>query len=394
MLSNDLGVAERAVVELARVALTRDDDGVRQICRRLIRRPPTNRDLAPRLKSELAEVLSAAPVSDSSPLRNAGTSLWSSPKTEENDFLWIEYPRLVHAPVYPSSLASAVESLVTEHQHPGRLESYGLSPAGRVLFTGPPGVGKTLTASYIASQLELPLITVNLASLMSSLMGRTGQNVQEVMGRATKEPCVLLFDEFDAVAKSRGDHSDVGEVKRLANVILQQLDLWSGKGLLIAATNHPDLLDSAVHRRFDLKLPFFMPGFEERSRCISEHDIIQRIGLDANGVALLAFVSAGYSPAEIHNWIRQQARRAITAAPAHDLTPSDLESALLENVKSRAQLLSSENPDNRAQLAFLLKSELRWTHRRIASWLGVSHVTIGKDVARMDEIKSGEPHGG
>lgn len=138
----------------------------------------------------------------------------------------------------------------------------GLAPDRMLLFCGLPGTGKTMAAHWLAQELKLPLLTLNLATVMSSYLGKTGNNLKAVFDHANTRPCVLLLDEFDAIAKRRDDGSDVGELKRLVNVLLQALDDWPANSLLVAATNHGELLDPAVWRRFDRIIDFEKPSAE------------------------------------------------------------------------------------------------------------------------------------
>ncbi|EIY2608225.1 AAA family ATPase [Pseudomonas aeruginosa] len=156
-----------------------------------------------------------------------------------------------------------LDLIVGEFKNLKKLSEFGISPTSKVLFTGPPGVGKTVAARYLASKLKLPLVVLDLASVVSSFLGRTGVNIKKALEYASSRPCVLLLDEIDSIAKKRDDISDVGEIKRLVTVVLQELDLWQSKGILIAATNHYHLLDPAVQRRFDRVVEFKRPGFLE-----------------------------------------------------------------------------------------------------------------------------------
>lgn len=173
----------------------------------------------------------------------------------------MEEPSIVNAPKpnLSKSVEEALLQIVAERKQVNKLEKHGLEPTKTVLFTGPPGVGKTMSALWLASELKLPLQLLDLASLMSSFLGKTGNNLKSVFNEAISKPCVLLLDEFDAIAKHRGDDIEVGELKRLVTVLLQVLDSWPPSSLLIAATNHPELLDSAVWRRFDEQIEFDKP---------------------------------------------------------------------------------------------------------------------------------------
>jgi SpoVK/Ycf46/Vps4 family AAA+-type ATPase len=149
-------------------------------------------------------------------------------------------------------LEETLSQLIQERRQTERLASMGLSPTRSAIFVGPPGVGKTLTARWLASQLGVPLYVLDLTAVMSSLLGRSGTNLRAALDFAKRSPCVLLLDEIDAIAKRRSDDTDVGELKRLVTVILQEVDEWPATGLLLAATNHSELIDPALWRRFDL----------------------------------------------------------------------------------------------------------------------------------------------
>jgi hypothetical protein len=385
MIPLPAGSTAAALADLARVALSGDDDGTRQLIRRLIRRPPADIGESVQLKATLTAILADAPKSRSGPLR--GQPSIADVAIEDLEFAWVQPPGGMKEPILATELAHSISALVEEHRNPGRLALYGLTASRAVLFTGPPGVGKTLTAGYVASELQLPLITVNIASLMSSLMGKTAQNLQSVIDRAGQQTCVLFLDEFDALAKSRDDLSDIGEVKRLVNVVLQQMDQWPAGSLLIAATNHPQLLDPAVHRRFDATIHFAAPGYAERLRFLRDNDVLLLGGSSDEQLSILALVSENWSLAELDNWINRTARRAILGANDESRAALGLTQALVEGAGRYARDWIAESADRRRQLATLASVHLRWTQRTIAAWLGVSHVTIGKDLARSADSK-------
>ncbi|MBI1765897.1 MAG: ATP-binding protein [Acidobacteria bacterium] len=152
-----------------------------------------------------------------------------------------------------------IESILLEHRRAEVLQSYGLRPVDRLLFHGPPGCGKTLTAEVLAAELSRPLAIVRMDSLISSFLGETAANLRKVFDFAKTTPLLLLFDEFDAVAKERSDQSEHGELKRVVNAVLQMMDNCETRSVLIAATNHEAILDSAVWRRFEEVLVFALP---------------------------------------------------------------------------------------------------------------------------------------
>ncbi|PSV88401.1 AAA family ATPase [Photobacterium iliopiscarium] len=162
-------------------------------------------------------------------------------------------------PVYSDSVYNSLEQVLLERKYVDALLSEGLLPTKSLIFQGPPGVGKTMSARWIANELGLPLLVLDLATVMSSFLGKTGSNVRAVLEHAMSFPCVLLLDEFDAIAKRRDDDHELGELKRLVTVLLQTIDEWPASSLLIAATNHGELLDPAIWRRFDMEILFSIP---------------------------------------------------------------------------------------------------------------------------------------
>ncbi|MBW9110147.1 AAA family ATPase [Microbacterium ureisolvens] len=382
MGADELGQLEQALVDVTRVALSGDADGVRQLGRRLARRPPADALHPLALKEMLFSLMAAAPQPDISPLRGQVAA--------SDEMSWVQHPSGVAPPVLTPDVREAVSLIIAEHSLPERLQEFGLAPSRAILFTGPPGVGKTLTASYVASELHLPLITLNLASLMSSLMGQTGKNLQDVLARAASEACIVFLDEFDAIAKRRVDASDVGEVKRLVNVVLQQLDQWPPGGLLVAATNHPQLLDPAVHRRFDSSIDFTLPGFDERVRFLESSNITALRESDNAALQIVALISDGWSLADLKSWTNHAARTAVMGSPEGHV---DITDALLRSAQLHARNWSAKSVEKRSELSRLAAQRLGWSQRRIADWLGVSHVTIGKDVKRAGGERDGRREG-
>lgn len=165
--------------------------------------------------------------------------------------------------VWPEPVQTELIVTLTERSKTEELLEQGLSPTKSLLFVGAPGVGKTVAARWLANKLDRPLLTLDLSAVMSSYLGRTGGNIRIVLDYARNSPCVLLLDEFDAIAKRRDDSGEIGELKRLVTVLLQEIDSWPSDGLLIAATNHPELLDPAVWRRFDRVVEFPNPTINE-----------------------------------------------------------------------------------------------------------------------------------
>jgi len=158
---------------------------------------------------------------------------------------------------------SSIEELLMEHHRQETLQTYGMRPVDRILFCGPPGCGKTLTAEVIAAELSRPLVIVRLDSVISSYLGETASSLRKVFEYIAASQMVVLFDEFDALAKERSDLAEHGEIKRVVNAVLQMMDSYNGKSIIIAATNHEGILDTAIWRRFEEVLVFDPPNLEQ-----------------------------------------------------------------------------------------------------------------------------------
>lgn len=144
-----------------------------------------------------------------------------------------------------------------------QLDGLGMQFNMSLLLYGPPGCGKTSIANYLANKLELPLVTARLDTLISSLLGNTAKNLRRIFDYASRQPCVLFLDEFDAIAKARDDTHELGELKRVVNSLLQNMDAYCQNGIMIAATNHQELLDDAIWRRFQTIIEVPKPEIRE-----------------------------------------------------------------------------------------------------------------------------------
>jgi len=200
--------------------------------------------------------------------------------------------------VLNSRLREKIEDLVREQTRREWLREHGKVPNRRVLFLGPPGSGKTMTAEALAGQLRLPLLAIRLEALITRYMGETAAKLRLVFDEAAKRRGVYLFDEFDALGGRRSATNDVAEMRRVLNSFLQYMEEENATdSLILGATNHPELLDKALLRRFDLVLSFGMPSDEEMKRIVS-------IGLRPFKTGRLAWskvipAAAGLSQAEI-----------------------------------------------------------------------------------------------
>jgi hypothetical protein len=166
--------------------------------------------------------------------------------------------------VLPSALRGRVSDFLAGVRHHDELARVGAALPNRLIVYGLPGTGKTQLVRWCAAQLAVPLLTVRCDTLVSSLLGQTSRNLRRVFEFAQQAPCVLFLDEFDALAGARGNERDVGELQRVVIALLQNIDALPDSAVLMAATNHEQLLDPAVWRRFSFTLPMPLPSKEAR----------------------------------------------------------------------------------------------------------------------------------
>jgi SpoVK/Ycf46/Vps4 family AAA+-type ATPase len=161
-----------------------------------------------------------------------------------------------------------VEKALIEYRQKDQLAKFGLLPKRKLLLTGPPGTGKTLTAKVLATELHLPLYTLQFDGLISRFLGETAAKLRLVFDHIATSKAVYLFDEFDAIGANRSNTNDVGEIRRVLNSFLQFFEEDASESLIVCATNHPHMLDLALFRRFDDTIEFSCPGFDEAERFI------------------------------------------------------------------------------------------------------------------------------
>jgi SpoVK/Ycf46/Vps4 family AAA+-type ATPase len=167
------------------------------------------------------------------------------------DMVDIIFPKPDFQPLFFRNFVnSEVDEFISTYTHRDEILSAGIEAISSLLLYGPPGCGKTTLAHYISYRTKLPLVIVRLDGLVSSLLGSTAKNIRRVFDYASKRDCILFLDEFDVVAKLRDDKNELGELKRVVNSLIQNIDNFSENSILIAATNHHELLDPAIWRRF------------------------------------------------------------------------------------------------------------------------------------------------
>lgn len=241
------------------------------------------RQLATENKMGEAKVLREA-LSSVRPGGGNAKALSALPRSHSN---FISFPSCDQGVLFfRSETEESLQRIVEEQRSASELAQAGLKAKSKILFWGPPGCGKTAAAFWLGSQLGVPVGVVRLGALITSYVGETGANLQRIFAAAAETSMVLLLDEADAVAKSRDDENDVGELRRVVNALLQALDFFTAKrSVVILATNHAFLFDNAIWRRFDDVIEFPFPEVGERTAVLRHLTSGLRVTGDLNTAA-------------------------------------------------------------------------------------------------------------
>lgn len=349
---------------LARIALQGRPSDIALLVRKYAKR---YRSTEPQFADELIALLRKSPVTTRSTRHVEPTRLPLDNESRVPLVRIVETPVLESEPIYDSVTWEILRQLVRERQEFDRLIAAGVEPTRSVLFTGPPGVGKTLAAKWVSCELGRPLATLDLSSVMSSFLGRTGTNVRAVLDFCKEHDCVLLLDELDAVAKRRDDDTEIGELKRLVTVLLQEIDEWPSTSLLLAATNHAKLLDSAVWRRFEVLVEFPMPNATSISELLRNQLDLPR---NSSWLKTLSMVLPTASFSDVVQIAKQVHRVSV-------LNDVNIDSALHRVLGVLIERLPRKH---KRQLGVDLVQLRLFSQRRASELTGVSRDTIRKYV--------------
>jgi SpoVK/Ycf46/Vps4 family AAA+-type ATPase len=259
----------------------------------------------------------------------------------------------------------------------GQLENDGVGGESvSMIMYGPPGTGKSRLARYIAKELDLDLYIARLDGLISSFLGSTSKNIRALFDFAAKRPCILFLDEFDAIAKLRSDIQEMGELKRVVNSFIQNLDELGPQTIVLAATNHEGLLDSAVWRRFSYRLQLTYPDASSREQLWSQ--FLDKDTFNRREIDLLVDLSEGFSGSDIQEVCRRLRRRRITTN--HKSTLKDA-FQILQNISigegEDRRFISLFRGKEFGQIAHSLRERNAkiYSHAALARLFGVSKAT-------------------
>lgn len=263
-----------------------------------------------KLAEELRDMIDAAKAR-ASPDDSAGKLVpLARPRGELANLLTVSYPRnRLSDMVLDAEMAEQLGRIMKEQKHHSRIREHGLSPRRKLLLVGPPGTGKTMTASVLAGELGIPLFSVRLDALITKFMGETAAKLRQIFDAINDVRGVYFFDEFDAIGSQRGLANDVGEIRRVLNSFLQMIEHDQSNSLIVAATNHVEILDYALFRRFDDVIEYRLPTAPQATKLIQS-----RLGKFAPKPFPLKAITAqaeGLSYAEIKRAIDESIKEAV-----------------------------------------------------------------------------------
>ncbi len=266
-----------------------------------------------KVATELRDMVDKAKLRRSrSPSQPGSPIPLAQPRGELAGLLTVSYPKARRADMtLDSKTRGRIDRVLLEQRQSGRIREHGFTPQRKVLLVGPPGTGKTMTASVLAGELALPLFTIQLHGLLTKFMGETAAKLRLVFDALEQTRGVYLFDEFDALGGERAATNDVGEIRRILNSFLQFLEQDQSESLVIAATNHAGLLDRALFRRFDAFIEYRLPTGE-----IAIEVMRGRLALletDRVNWEAVAEAVDGLSHADVTRACEQAAKNAILA---------------------------------------------------------------------------------
>jgi SpoVK/Ycf46/Vps4 family AAA+-type ATPase len=284
-------------------------------------------------------------------------------------------------PIFPQHLSEAIKQLIKEWDNVDKLREFGVSPSLSCLLFGLPGTGKTQLALYIANMLSLPVVLAKLDGLVSSLLGTSARNITNLFNFASQHKCILLLDEFDAVAKARDDNQEVGEIKRIVNTLLQCIDERTDKGMTIAITNHEILLDPAVWRRFDVRV--YVPKPDECGREKILREYLYPLELSDEKIKFLSVVTDNFCGSDLKLMTTHFKRRIALCEDKQSFIDT-VRALLTINASTTSELATLVRKKSDTEVMHVLNKTLDFNQREIGKIFDTSYSRVSRMIKDLD----------
>lgn len=352
--------------KLLRAALNNDRKNVEAIAL-MIGRKLKKED--PEISAEIMKILSCTNAG-ADVLRSIDMSPVPVDRETRSQLVKLEEPLKMEAPILKESVMNELSQFLQERQLIDKFLEQNITPPNSILLHGSPGVGKTLIAKWLSYKLNMPMVTLDLANSISSYLGRSGQNVKSIFQYAKEQNVILFLDEIDAIAKRRDDATDLGELKRLVNVLLKELEDCPVSCVIIGATNHPELLDKAIWRRFDRNIFVPMPESGLRKELITRGLGQKILEMESAVIQMLVDGTDSLSAADICKMCEHIKRRTI-------LYPE--ETVTMSALSEYCEYAELKTKEQKVRLCKALKNNgKKMTVKKISEITGISSSSVDR----------------
>lgn len=303
-----------------------------------------------------------------------------SAQITESEFYDVIYPKDIsmHNLILSEMIDKKLKSILLEYENRDKFETKGIHVENKLLLCGPPGCGKTTIAYYIAKQLNLPIIYIRFDSLISSMLGQTSSNIREVFDLMEQKNVILFLDEFDSIARRRDDNNELGELKRVVNSLLQNIDQMSNNNFLIAASNHEESLDPAIWRRFNSILYLDKPNQVLRTKYIS--NLLTYYNFDMRDSDLEK--ASQYCKDFSYSQIKEILIKVIKKELLENKNKIDLDDFIESIVEATFMYNFNKNKINYEKVNELRKRGL--TLKKLSELLGIPSSTLSDNLKKID----------
>jgi SpoVK/Ycf46/Vps4 family AAA+-type ATPase len=361
-------VAYKLVPKLIRAALNNDKKGIESVSLMIARQIKNE---YPETANEIMQIAANSKVGVDA-LRSLELSPAPVDRETRSQLVKVEEPIFVEEPVLRNEVFNQLKDFIKERELLEEFLKEDIVPPNSILLSGKPGVGKTYITKWLSYKLDLPVVTVDLATSISSYLGRSGQNIKSIFDYAKSQNVILFLDELDAIAKRRDDMGDLGELKRLVNVLLKELEECPVTCVVIGATNHPEILDKAIWRRFDRSIEVPLPERDERDKLILRTLGERKKNIDKESISFIVKTTENVSASEICKVCEHIKRQMVI---------NKEESPNIIVLKECCRMIDIKDKTEKVQLCKKIKKDFpKLSLRDISSITQIPAATVGRYV--------------